>query len=98
MDVQSGKIVTNESNEIMVLLNDYARRNRERQSSDADGEVVDLRPLGMEGEVDNATKHWFNLLWNGAYRCGFATSQIAYDEVSEPFFVKELRSFPKQLS
>lgn len=85
VDVRSGKIVTNESNEIMVLLNDYARRKREQ---DGDGTAlklssgVDLRPHGMEGELDNATKLWFNLLWNGAYRCGFATSQVAYDEAA----------------
>ena len=79
VDVQSGTIVTNESNEILVLLNEYARRKRE-QSSPAN--TPDLRPIGMEEELDNATKHWFDLLWNGAYRCGFATSQIAYDEAA----------------
>lgn len=86
VDVQSGKIVTNESNEIMVLLNEYARRKREQQTDNDDGSStasgVDLRPVGMEEEVDNATKRWFDLLWNGAYRCGFATSQIAYDEAA----------------
>mmetsp|Transcript_34916 Transcript_34916/g.64081 ORF Transcript_34916/g.64081 Transcript_34916/m.64081 type:complete len:457 (+) Transcript_34916:103-1473(+) len=84
VDVQSGTIVTNESNEIMVLLNDYARRKRE-QSGDgaaAPSSVVDLRPVGMEEEVDRVAKHWFDLLWNGGYRCGFATSQIAYDEAA----------------
>ena len=86
MDVQSGTIVTNESNEIMVLLNDYARRKREQSGDGAVGiseplAVVDLRPVGMEEEVDRVAKHWFDLLWNGGYRCGFATSQIAYDEV-----------------
>ncbi|KAL9181790.1 hypothetical protein ACHAXT_012133 [Thalassiosira profunda] len=75
VDAKSGKIVTNESNEIMVLLNDYARRLRESPP-------VDLRPIGMEDELDKATKYWFDLLWNGAYRCGFATSQIAYDEAA----------------
>jgi hypothetical protein len=42
---------------------------------------LDLRPVGMEEELDKATKRWFDLLWNGSYRCGFATSQVAYDEV-----------------
>ena len=79
VDVQSGKIVTNESNEIMVLLNDYARRKRE-QAGSASG--IDLRPIGIEEEMDRTTKYWFDLLWNGSYRCGFATSQIAYDEAA----------------
>lgn len=75
VDTKTGTIVTNESNEIMVLLNDYARRLPEHES-------IDLRPVGMEDELDAATKHWFDLLWNGSYRCGFATSQLAYDEAA----------------
>ncbi|KAL7540377.1 hypothetical protein ACHAXR_010055, partial [Thalassiosira sp. AJA248-18] len=82
VDVQSGKIVTNESNEIMILLNDYVRRKREQQPDGGNGSVVDLRPIGMEDELEKATKRWFDLLWNGAYRCGFSTSQIAYDEAA----------------
>jgi putative glutathione S-transferase len=81
VNVKTGKIVTNESNEIMILLNDYARRKRDRYEEGPDS-GLDLRPVGMEMELDRATKRWFDLLWNGSYRCGFATSQIAYDEVS----------------
>src|SRR6056300_1612395 len=54
VDVQSGKIITNESNEIMVLLNDYARRKREQAGSAASW--IDLRPIGMEEEMDRVTK------------------------------------------
>lgn len=79
VDAESGKIVTNESNEIMILLNDYARRKQDAAGSET---RIDLRPVGMEAELDGATKRWFDLLWNGAYRCGFATSQLAYDEAA----------------
>ena len=85
VDVQSGTIVTNESNEIMALLNDYARRRRKQLGAASTSSLVsavDLRPIGMEDELDRATKHWFDLLWNGSYRCGFATSQLAYDEAA----------------
>eukprot|EP00986_Skeletonema_menzelii_P001271 scaffold338_cov155-Skeletonema_menzelii.AAC.5 len=75
VDTLTGTIVTNESNEIIILLNDYARRLPEHES-------VDLRPIGREEELDEATKHWFDLLWNGSYKCGFATSQLAYDEAA----------------
>lgn len=74
VDISTGTIVSNESNEIMILLNDYARRLPEH--------AIDLRPVEMEDELDAATKHWFDLLWNGTYRCGFATSQLAYDEAA----------------
>lgn len=85
VDAKAGKIVTNESNEITILLNDLARRKREQQKpTDTDNKDsgIDLRPIGMEKELDEATKHWFDLLWNGAYRCGFSTSQLAYDEAA----------------
>ncbi len=75
VDTETGTIVTNESNEIMILLNDYSRRLPDHES-------VDLRPIGREAELDDATKHWFDLLWNGSYKCGFATSQLAYDEAA----------------
>lgn len=81
VDVSSGKIVSNESNEIMVLLNDFARRRRGSGSDSSTEQGLDLRPVGMEDGLDRATKHWFDSLWNASYRCGFATSQLAYDEV-----------------
>jgi putative glutathione S-transferase len=81
VDIQSGTIVTNESNEIMALLNDYARRKRQ-QSVISTLEDIDLRPLGLEEHLDTASKYWFDHLWNGSYRCGFATSQLAYDEAA----------------
>ena len=81
VDVQSGTIVTNESNEIMDLLNDFARRKRESNGS-SNLPNIDLRPVGQEEKLDKTSKHWFDLLWNGSYRCGFATSQFAYDEAA----------------
>lgn len=81
IDVKTGTIVTNESNEIMALLNDYARRKRQQNDSNTSRDI-DLRPIGLEEELDNTSKRWFDLLWNGSYRCGFATSQLAYDEAA----------------
>ena len=78
----------------MVLLNDYARRRRDtrRGGQSGTGGGLDLRPIGMEEELDRATKHWFDLLWNASYRCGFATSQLAYDEVRRNISGRMLRS------
>jgi len=87
VDVTRGTIVSNESNDILVLLNEYARRKRTAASAASDAAAaaansVDLRPVGMEDEIDTASEYWFNLLWNGAYKCGFATTQTAYDEAA----------------
>lgn len=82
VDASSGRIISNESNEIMILLNNYAREKRERSDGTGLSSGLDLRPVGMEDELDKATKRWYDLLWNGAYRCGFATSQVAYDEAA----------------
>jgi len=113
VDVTTGKIVTNESNDILVLLNEYARRKRKSSSNGiessepsasssaaaaaATATVVDLRPVGMEEEVDKAANYWFDLLWNGAYRCGFATGQIAYDEAASDV-LKGLEEMNKHLA
>lgn len=83
VDVKTGTIVTNESNDIMIMLNDYARLRREQKQLGEDASAIDLRPVEREEELDMATKRWFDMLWNGAYRCGFATSQVAYDEAAD---------------
>ena len=34
----------------------------------------------MEDEINTTSDKWFNLLWNRAYKYGFATTQTAYNE------------------
>lgn len=75
MDLKSKKIISNESSDIVRMLN-----NANLGKSDV--ESIDLYPLELRSEID-ATNEWvYTLLNNGVYRCGFSTQQNAYDKAS----------------
>ena len=67
--VNSEGLVSNESNDIMKVINRASRG-------------VDLRPKGLEAEIDDKNQYYFDNLQNAVYKCGFATSQEAYDEAA----------------
>jgi putative glutathione S-transferase len=77
-DKQSGKIVNNESSEIIRMFN-----------SAFDGlgaRAGDFYPLELRDEIDALNKRIYETVNNGVYRCGFATSQQAYDEAVTQLF------------
>ncbi|GMI06748.1 hypothetical protein TrRE_jg13186 [Triparma retinervis] len=63
-------LVSNESNDILRLLQTLATTG------------VDLRPEELSGEIDGVNEWGYRLLQNGVYKCGFATTQLAYDEAA----------------
>lgn len=63
-----GRIVNNESREVMRILDDWAL---------ASG--PSLAPPELRGEVDRVLDAIYNPINNGVYRAGFAKSQSAYD-------------------
>lgn len=67
VDTTTSKLVSNESNDILLLLN----------SNSAD---IDLRPAELVNDIDKANDFYYRNLQNGVYRCGFSTSQKAYGE------------------
>lgn len=71
VDVKQKKIVSNESSDIIAMLDDM---HVEGMTSD-----VVLRPQRLVGEIDTFNNRIFDALNNGVYKCGFATSQSAYD-------------------
>jgi putative glutathione S-transferase len=74
VDTRTKQVVSNESSDIVRLFNDAARL---RGNDDRD-----LYPAALATEID-ATNEWvYKLVNNGVYRCGFATSQSAYDQAS----------------
>jgi putative glutathione S-transferase len=78
-DKQTGRIVNNESSEIIRMLNsefdEWAR-----------GSVVDFYPEPLREEIDAINADVYENVNNGVYRCGFAASQEAYDEAYEKLF------------
>jgi putative glutathione S-transferase len=77
-DKVSGRIVNNESSEIIVMLN---------SAWDEWGDAsVDFYPQALRIEVDAINERVYSQLNNGVYRAGFATSQEAYEEAYDDVF------------
>ena len=78
-DEQEGVVVSNESQDIVRMLNadfDGLARNPE----------LDLYPEELRGEIDRLNEVVYRDVNNGVYRAGFATSQEAYEEAFTGLF------------
>ena len=73
VDVESGKVVTNDFPQI---THDLFFEWREHHRPDA----PDLWPADLREEMETVMKRVFTEVNNGVYRCGFAGSQEAYDD------------------
>ncbi|MEL6555852.1 MAG: glutathione S-transferase family protein [Cyanobacteria bacterium J06621_11] len=77
-DKQENTIVSNESSEIIRMLN---------SAFDSIGaKDGNYYPEALRGQIDAINNRVYNTLNNGVYKCGFATSQEAYDEAVVPLF------------
>lgn len=77
-DRETGTIVSNESAEIIRMFN---------SAFDAAGASgPDFYPADLREEIDGLNERIYRTVNNGVYRCGFATSQAAYDEAVYPLF------------
>jgi putative glutathione S-transferase len=78
-DKKTGRIVNNESPEIIRMLNsefdDWAAPD-----------IIDFYPEALRDEIDAVNADVYDNVNNGVYRCGFATSQEAYDDAYEKLF------------
>ncbi len=73
-DIAAGRIVNNESEDILRILDDaFAGHARTAPR---------LRPPELAGAIDEVNAVVYRLLNNGVYRAGFATTQRAYDEAA----------------
>jgi len=77
-DKRTGTIVNNESSEIIRMFNSAFDRVGARPG--------DYYPKALRAEIDALNERIYATLNNGVYRCGFATSQQAYDEAVVPLF------------
>jgi glutathionyl-hydroquinone reductase len=77
-DTETGQIVSNESGEILRMLNGAFDAIAEHD--------VDLYPPALRGEIDALNELVYENLNNGVYRAGFSTSQAAYEEACAKVF------------
>ncbi len=79
VDVPSGKVVTSDFRRITLdLESEWAPYHR-------DG-APDLYPVRLRDEIEEVSARVYQDVNNGVYRCGFATSQEAYDEAYRALF------------
>lgn len=77
-DRQRNTIVNNESAEILRMLNSAF--------DDVGAAPGDFYPGPLQAEIDAINDRVYHTLNNGVYKCGFATSQQAYEEAIYPLF------------
>jgi len=78
-DVKTGRIVNNESSEIVRML------NREFASF-ATRRVPDLYPDSLRADIERWNTRIYHTVNNGVYRSGFATTQEKYEEAVTELF------------
>jgi glutathionyl-hydroquinone reductase len=78
-DTQTNSIVNNESAEIIEILNaefnDYATHPE-----------LDLAPVDLQDSITQWNDVIHHTVNNGVYRCGFAQTQVAYDQAHHELF------------
>eukprot|EP00397_Hematodinium_sp_SG-2012_P039037 GEMP01042558.1.p1 GENE.GEMP01042558.1~~GEMP01042558.1.p1 ORF type:complete len:339 (+),score=81.18 GEMP01042558.1:157-1173(+) len=78
-DTKTKTIVSNESSEIVLMLN--AEFNAYATNPD-----LNLAPPALDAAMQEAVDWIYPNINNGVYRCGFATTQKAYDEAVTTLF------------
>lgn len=77
-DKQNGTIVSNESPEIIRMFNSAFDQVGAKEG--------DYYPDLLRTEIDTLNERIYESVNNGVYKCGFATSQEAYEEAIGPLF------------
>ncbi|MEO1004163.1 MAG: glutathione S-transferase family protein [Cyanobacteria bacterium J06638_7] len=77
-DKQQRTIVSNESSEIIRMFNSAFDQLGAREG--------DFYPPALRERIDALNDRIYRTVNNGVYRCGFATTQQAYEEALEPLF------------
>lgn len=77
-DKQQGKIVSNESAEIIRMFNSAF--------DELTGNTFDFFPYGLRDEIDRINARIYDHVNNGVYKSGFATTQSAYDSAVDALF------------
>ena len=78
-DSRAGRIVNNESSEILRMLNTEFGPLATRR-------LPDLYPAALRKEIDAVNERVYRTVNNGVYRAGFATAQEKYDQAVTALF------------
>ncbi|WP_433118677.1 glutathione S-transferase family protein [Micromonospora sp. CA-246542] len=81
VDTLTGRVVTNDYPQLTL---DFSTEWRSLHAPDA----PDLYPVALRPEMDALMAEIHTDINNGVYRCGFATSQEAYDEAFRALFAR----------
>ena len=79
-DEKKKAIVNNESAEIIVMLNSEFNEW-------ATYPELDLYPEALRQKIDSWNEKIYQTVNNGVYRCGFAQTQLAYEQACQALFV-----------
>ncbi len=77
-DKQTQTIVNNESSEIIRMFNSAFDQ--------VGAQPGDYYPEPFRDEIDSLNDRIYDTVNNGVYKCGFATTQVAYEEALKPLF------------
>ena len=77
-DKKTNTIVSNESPEIIRMFNSAFDQVGAKQG--------DYYPEALRAEIDDLNERTYESVNNGVYKCGFATTQEAYEEALGPLF------------
>lgn len=77
-DKQRRTIVNNESSEIIRMFNSAFNR--------LTGDETDYYPAALREEIDTVNALVYENINNGVYRCGFASTQTAYEKAFDALF------------
>jgi glutathionyl-hydroquinone reductase len=77
-DKKTGKIINNESSEIIRMLN--------REFRDFTDDLAEYYPPELAAAIDAVNERIYHNVNNGAYRCGFAIRQEPYDDAARGMF------------
>ena len=78
-DKETGRIVNNESADVLVMLNSAFDELAEHPE-------LDLYPADLRPEIDELNARVYDTVNNGVYKAGFAQTQEAYEEAVFPLF------------
>ena len=77
-DKKNNTIVSNESPEIIRMFNSAF--------DNVGAKAGDYYPQALRAEIDSLNERIYESVNNGVYKCGFATTQVAYEEALHPLF------------